>query len=78
MSGVRERAKILQEETEKLGKALDGQNGESLSEEDQKQVDKILKDFDKHLEHLKKWVDDTKQEYEEWEKERQPAARPQR
>lgn len=32
----------------------------------------ILRDFDKTLEHLKKWVDETKEEYEEWEKERQP------
>jgi nuclear pore complex protein Nup54 len=42
MSGVRERARILQEETEKLGKAIEGQqNGELLSEEDQKALEKV-------------------------------------
>lgn len=41
MSGVRERTKVLMEETEKLGRAMDGQNGESLTEEEQKQVDKV-------------------------------------
>lgn len=42
MSGVRERARILQEETEKLGKAIESQqNGELLSEDDQKQLDKV-------------------------------------
>jgi nuclear pore complex protein Nup54 len=30
----------------------------------------LLQDYDKQLEHLKKWVDDTKQEYEEWDQER--------
>jgi nuclear pore complex protein Nup54 len=42
MSGVRERARILQEETERLGKAVESrQNGELLSEEDQKHLDKV-------------------------------------
>jgi nuclear pore complex protein Nup54 len=42
MSGVRERARILQEETEKLGKTVQlEQDGEILSEEDQKQVDRV-------------------------------------
>jgi nuclear pore complex protein Nup54 len=95
MSGVRERARILQEETEKLGKNIDSQqNGELLSEEDQKALEKVrshhnlrealdlhgtqlLKDYDRQLEHLKKWVDDTKQEYDEYEKvqEQKPARR---
>jgi len=86
MSGVRERARILQEETERMGKTIESQqNGELLSADDQKALEKVslrldskhhqananlfqlLKDYDKQLEHLKKWVDDTKQEYEEWE-----------
>ena len=42
MSGVRERARILQEETEKMGKTIDQQqNGELLSEEDQKALEKV-------------------------------------
>jgi nuclear pore complex protein Nup54 len=42
MSGVRERARILQEETEKLGKSIENQqNGELLSEDDQKHLDKV-------------------------------------
>ncbi|KAJ4289758.1 Nucleoporin nup57 [Kalmusia sp. IMI 367209] len=71
MSSVRERAHVLQKETEKLSNAADGlQNGGSLSEEDQAQLEKILKGYDQQLQHLKKMVDDTKQEYEEWEKEK--------
>ncbi|KAF1833131.1 hypothetical protein BDW02DRAFT_570319 [Decorospora gaudefroyi] len=78
MSGVRERARILQEETEKLGKTIDQQqNGELLTDEDQKALEKLLKDYDRQLEHLKKWVDDTKEEYDEWEtaKQARPAKR---
>jgi len=42
MSGVRERARILQAETEKLGKTIDNQqNGEILTEEDQKALEKV-------------------------------------
>jgi nuclear pore complex protein Nup54 len=42
MSRVREHARILQEKTEQLGKAIEGeQNGNELSEEDQKQIDKV-------------------------------------
>jgi len=42
MSGVRERTRILQEETEKLGKKIESQqNGELLSEEDQKALEKV-------------------------------------
>lgn len=75
MSGVRERARILQAETEKMGKSIESQqNGELLSEEDQKALEKLLKDYDRQLEHLKKWVDETKEEYETWETDKQ--ARP--
>jgi nuclear pore complex protein Nup54 len=91
MSGVRERARILQEETERMGKTIESQqNGELLNADDQKALEKVslrmgskyhqananlfqlLKDYDKQLEHLKKWVDDTKQEYEEWEAAKKP------
>jgi len=42
MSGVRERARILQEETEKVGKAIESQqNGELLTEDDQKALEKV-------------------------------------
>ena len=91
MSGVREQAQRLQEDTERIGKAVEGQqNGEVLSDEDQKALEKVrtfeqtvreqpanfyqlLKDYDRQLDHLKKWVDDTRQEYEEWDKDRKPA-----
>jgi nuclear pore complex protein Nup54 len=90
MSGVRERARILQEETERMGKTIEGQqNGELLNADDQKALEKVsfyihwyvhananvsqlLKDYDRQLEHLKKWVDDTKQEFEEWETAKKP------
>ncbi|KAF1997216.1 hypothetical protein P154DRAFT_296345 [Amniculicola lignicola CBS 123094] len=72
MSSVRERARILEEETEKMGKAIQDQqqNGELLSEEDQKQLQKILKSYDKQLEHLRKAVEEMTKEYAEWEKEK--------
>jgi nuclear pore complex protein Nup54 len=42
MSGVRERARILQEETEKIGKSIENQqNGELLSDDDQKALEKV-------------------------------------
>jgi nuclear pore complex protein Nup54 len=42
MSGVRERARMLQEETEKIGKSIESQqNGELLSEDDQKALEKV-------------------------------------
>jgi nuclear pore complex protein Nup54 len=67
MSGVRERARIIQDETEKLGKTIEGQqNGEILSEDEQNQLEKLLKGYDKQLEHLKNMVDETKKEYDEW------------
>jgi len=72
MSGVRERARILQAETEKLGKTIESQqNGELLTEDDQKALEKLLKDYDRQLEHLKKWVEDTREEYDEWETTKQ-------
>ncbi|KAF2660141.1 hypothetical protein K491DRAFT_754766 [Lophiostoma macrostomum CBS 122681] len=74
MSSLRGRVRILQEEIERQGKAVESQqNGEVLSEADQKQLDKILKDYDKQLEHLKKGVQDMAEEYLEWEKEKRPA-----
>ncbi|PVH99634.1 hypothetical protein DM02DRAFT_614878 [Periconia macrospinosa] len=79
MSGVRERAHILEKETERLGKALDGQQEpEVLSEADLQALDKILKDYDKQLTHLKKEIDDLTKEHDEWEKaekERKPPTR---
>lgn len=42
MSGVRERAQILQKETEKLGKTIENQqNGEVLSDDDKKALEKV-------------------------------------
>jgi nuclear pore complex protein Nup54 len=42
MSGVRERAQILQKETEKLGRAVEAQqNGEVLSDEDKTALEKV-------------------------------------
>jgi nuclear pore complex protein Nup54 len=91
MSSLRGRVRILQEEIERQGKAVESQqNGEVLSEADQKQLDKvisirtiqttvadsfkILKDYDKQLEHLKKGVQDMAVEYAEWENEKKPAS----
>ena len=34
-------------------------------------VVQLLQDYDRQLEHLQKWVDDTKEEYDVWETEKQ-------
>ncbi|KAK3216680.1 hypothetical protein GRF29_1g639429 [Pseudopithomyces chartarum] len=76
MSTVRERAQALQNETERMGNtAASLQDRALLSDDDQVQLEKILKGYDQQLQHLKKMVDDTKQEYEEWEKEQQKPTR---
>jgi len=46
MSGVRERARILQEETDRLGKTIQSeQDGAILSEDDQKAVDQVSRNL---------------------------------
>jgi nuclear pore complex protein Nup54 len=46
MSSVRERARILREETEKVGRSIESQqNGELLSEDDQKALEKVCAAF---------------------------------
>lgn len=55
MSGVRERARILQEETEKLGKNIDSQNGELLSEADQQALEKVIHITHFHRKHGLTW-----------------------
>ncbi|KAF2640501.1 hypothetical protein P280DRAFT_451246 [Massarina eburnea CBS 473.64] len=79
MSGVRERAHILEQETERLGKSLANQQNAELfrDEADREQLENILKDYDKQLTHLTKEIDEMKKEYEQWDKaekeRRQPA-----
>jgi nuclear pore complex protein Nup54 len=34
-------------------------------------MQQLLKDYDRQLEHLKKWVEDTKEEYDTWEADKQ-------
>lgn len=41
MSGIRERTRILEQESKRLGKDIENRNGETLSEEDQKTVKKV-------------------------------------
>lgn len=52
MSGVRERARILQEETERLGKTIESQqNGDLLSDDDQKALEKVSYPLSEREEH---------------------------
>ncbi|KAF9731822.1 hypothetical protein PMIN06_007794 [Paraphaeosphaeria minitans] len=79
MSSVREHAQRLQHETEKQSNAAAaGLQEGSLSEDDQVQLEKILKGYDQQLQHLKKMVDDTVQEYKDWEKEQTKPVRSRR
>ncbi|QDS76863.1 hypothetical protein FKW77_003470 [Venturia effusa] len=77
MTIVRERAGMLKEETEKLGKlAGGGQDVELLDEETMGRVKKILSDYDSQLGHLRKEVDMIKKDFEEWEAmTKQPSGR---
>lgn len=73
LSDLRDRAMLLQEETDKLGKDGKADEDEALDEETMKQIRKILHDYDSQLTHLKKELDSIKSEFELWESDsRQP------
>ncbi|KAK7725878.1 Nucleoporin nup57 [Diaporthe eres] len=62
---LRERSQILQSELQKKG--LGEEQG--LGEEVEVRVKKIVEDYEKQLQHLKKECELIKQDFEEWEKE---------
>jgi len=69
MVGVRERARLLKEEMARAG--ADG-GEEGLDEETVKRSEKILEDYARKLQHLKKEIKLIAEDYEEWEKEQGP------
>ncbi|KAK0707214.1 nucleoporin complex subunit 54-domain-containing protein [Apiosordaria backusii] len=69
---LRQYADSLKDEINKPG-ALD--NG-GLSEEVEAKAKKILEDYDKQLQHLRKQVEEAKKDFDEWEKEHQPTPAP--
>ncbi|GAB7353014.1 hypothetical protein MBLNU459_g3571t1 [Dothideomycetes sp. NU459] len=73
MVALRERSRWLQEESEKLGRAISGENG-GLDEEVLKKAKKILSDYDAQLTHLRRELDQVKQEYTEWEAASKPSS----
>lgn len=94
MSGIRARAKMLQEEQERLGGRVNGaEEGEVLDEASMAMVKKVsivdrlvsngtseanksqlLTDYDEQLTHLKKELDATQKEFEEWDTNSRPVA----
>lgn len=67
MSAVRARAHMLQEESEKMGKSLEKNGDNALSEDDQKQVKKLLDDYDLQLSYMRKEIAELAKDYAEWE-----------
>ncbi|KAB2579745.1 hypothetical protein BFW01_g4819 [Lasiodiplodia theobromae] len=72
MSAVRARARLLQEELEKLGKNAGKPDGEQLDEEHVKAIRKVLGDFDKQLAHLREELTRVTKEWKEWQETNKP------
>ncbi|KAI9831226.1 MAG: hypothetical protein M1819_005154 [Sarea resinae] len=73
MVGVRERARILQEEFEKAGKNLANGQVDVMDDEVMKKAAKILDDYNAQLKHLRKETEGIQKELDEWEKGVKPA-----
>ncbi|GME27029.1 nucleoporin nup44 [Neofusicoccum parvum] len=74
MSAVRARARLLQEEIEKLGKTAGKPEGEQLDEEHVKAIRKVLNDFDKQLAHLREELSRITKEWIEWQDANKPVS----
>ncbi|KAL9074392.1 MAG: hypothetical protein Q9157_004419 [Trypethelium eluteriae] len=74
MVSMRERTRVIQEESEKLGKKVGNGEDEGLDEEVIKKTKKILSDYDSQLSHLRKEVDQIRTDFEQWEKSTKPGA----
>ncbi|KAI4731038.1 hypothetical protein E4T49_01083 [Aureobasidium sp. EXF-10728] len=72
MVAIRERTRWLQEESEKLGRQVTGENS-GLDEQVIEKTKKILHDYDTQIQHLRKEMDQIKKEYEEWEAASKPS-----
>ncbi|VBB73867.1 Putative nucleoporin [Podospora comata] len=69
---LRQYADSLKDEINKPGALENG----SLSEDVEAKAKKILEDYDKQLQHLRKQVEEAKKDFDEWEKEHKPAPAP--
>ncbi|EON61629.1 hypothetical protein W97_00844 [Coniosporium apollinis CBS 100218] len=67
MSAVRARAKLLQEESERLGKNLANGAEEPIDDETMKRVKQILNNYDAQLSHLNKELEQIRSEFADWE-----------
>jgi len=74
MTVVRERAQMLKDETERLGKQAGSLDQEPIDDATMAQIKKILTDYDSQLAHLRKEVDMIKKDFEEWEIATKPVA----
>ncbi|KAK0669272.1 putative nucleoporin [Cercophora samala] len=71
---LRQYADSLKDEINKPGTLENG----GLSEDVEAKAKKILEDYDKQLQHLRKQVEEAKKDFDEWEKEHQPTPAPSR
>ncbi|KAK8852278.1 nucleoporin complex subunit 54-domain-containing protein [Apiospora arundinis] len=67
---LRNHADTLRDEINQRG----GVSGDGISEEAEARAKKLLEDYDKQLQALKGMVEKVKEDYDEWEKERNPTA----
>ncbi|KAK8043315.1 Nucleoporin nup44 [Apiospora rasikravindrae] len=67
---LRNHADTLRDEINQRG----GLSGDGISEEAEARAKKLLEDYDKQLQALKGMVEKVKEDYDEWEKERNPAS----
>ncbi|KAK8074450.1 Nucleoporin nup44 [Apiospora hydei] len=67
---LRNHADTLRDEINQRG----GLSGDGISEEAEARAKKLLEDYDKQLQALKGMVEKVKEDYDEWEQERNPAS----
>ncbi|KAK8200708.1 Nucleoporin nup57 [Zalaria obscura] len=72
MVALRERSRWLQEETEKVGRQVNGGEKAGVDEEVLKKTKKILSDYDAQLTHLRKELGLVQEEYAQWEAASRP------
>ncbi|KAL7812624.1 nucleoporin complex subunit 54 domain-containing protein [Trichoderma aethiopicum] len=69
---------VLREYSERLNKEMEkpaGAEGEGLDEETQAKAKRVLEDYEKQLQHLKKELEALNADYQEWEKSRNSTSR---
>ncbi|KAF2097412.1 putative nuclear pore protein NUP57, partial [Rhizodiscina lignyota] len=75
LSDLRERASLLKEESDKIGKIAKADSDGSIDDDTMKAIKKLLNDYDSQLSHLKKELESIQTDFEGWENDNQEVAR---